>query len=98
APRAADAALRSAGDPRTHHRARLGHPLRQRQQRRRSPHQLTAQQSRPWQRRAADSHGPRRRLRAPRQARVKPLALRTSLTVLVTTLMALLVTLLALAY
>ena len=38
---------RSAGDQVADHRARLGHPLRQRQQRRRSAHQLVAQQDRP---------------------------------------------------
>ena len=38
---------RPAGHPLAHHRARLGHPLRQHQQRRRSAHQLAAEQDRP---------------------------------------------------
>ena len=61
-----DAQQRSAGDQVAHHRARLGHPLRQHQQRRRGPHQLAAQQDRPGLRRAADPHRPRRRLHADR--------------------------------
>ena len=47
AARVPDAQQRSAGHQVAHHRARLGHPLRQRQQRRRSAHQLPAQQDRP---------------------------------------------------
>ena len=73
--------MRNSRPPRhqvAHHRARLGHPLRQHQQRRRSAHQLAAQQDRPRIRRAADPHRPRRRLHADRHAAVKPHAARAA--------------------
>ena len=55
---------RSAADQGADHRARLGHPLRQHQQRGRGPHQLAAKQDRQGVRRAAHSHHPGSRLRA----------------------------------
>ena len=66
AARVPDAQQRPAGHQVADHRARLGHPLRQRQQRRRGAHQLAAEQDRSRLRRAADPHHPRRRLHARR--------------------------------
>ena len=59
--------MRNSGRPVTrvaHHRARLGHPLRQRQQRRRGAHQFAAEQDRPRVPGAADPDRPRRGLHA----------------------------------
>src|SRR5262245_42053350 len=72
---------RSAGDAVAHHRARLGHSLRQRQQRRRGAHQLAAQQGRSQLPRAAHSHGEGCRLRALGRTAVT-LTLRTRLAVI----------------
>ena len=81
-----------------HHRARLGHSLRQRQQRRRSSRQFAPKQDRSRHGCAADSYHPRRRLHAVRQADVKPLTLRTTLSLIYAAIMALLLSGLGLGY
>src|SRR5262249_46343612 len=88
---------RPAGDQVAHHRARVEHPFRQRQQRRRSAHQRAAQQDRPRVRSAADPHDPRRRLHPDGlAARVRTkFALRTRLTVFYTVVFGLLLMALA---
>src|SRR5204862_8023922 len=74
------------------------HPLRQRQQRRRSPRELAAEQGGPRLRRALDPHRARRRLHADGRAAVKPLSLRTQLTAFYTAMLALLLTAMGVLY
>src|SRR4030095_2862515 len=80
------------------HRARLGHSLRQRQQRGRSARQLAQEQGRSRLRRAVDPHRARRWLHADGRSSVRPLALRTQLTVFYTAILALLLSALGFTY
>ena len=86
----------SAADQGADHRARLGHPFRQHQQRRRSAHQLVAQQDRQGLRRAAHPHRPRSRLR-PHGYAVMTLTLRARLAAISTIVFGLLLAALSVA-
>src|SRR5262249_13405727 len=66
-----DAQQRSPADQGADHRTRLGHPLRQRQQRRRSPHQLAEEQDRQGVHARADPHRQRCRVLSDRQSLMK---------------------------
>src|SRR5262249_47981521 len=80
--RVPDEKRQSFGHTNDDYRARLGHSLRQRQQRRRCPYQFAKEQDRQRLRVSFDPYHSRRWVHARRSGYVKPLGIRSKLTVL----------------